>query len=385
MQPKELGLKIKNYRITKNLTQQEFADLLFIAPQTVSKWERGMSYPDVFRLQEICKILGVSILEILGEETSHDDGDYFIAIDGGGTKTEFVLFSANGTITATKILGTTNPNSCGIENTYSILKEGIDQLLELGKAPKRIFAGIAGSMLGNHRENILSFLKKQYPAYKFNVDSDIRSIIGLVRNNDKCISAIIGTGSVVYGWNGSSFKRVGGWGYLFDDAGSGYDIGKEVLLAAYAYADGLTSPSELVKLAEIKLGGPVTEKTSILYSSGRSFIASFCPIAFEAMAMGDKLAEEIITKSAARFAGLINHMYRLGEYGNRVIISGGLAMHSMTMSKIIAKHLDPGIEVEFPTLPPIFGAMRMCVEYEYGKLQFGQFEENFNKSYNATK
>ena len=101
------------------------------------------------------------------------------------------------------------------------------------------------------------------------------------------------------------------------------------------------------------------------------------------MAMGDSLAEEIIEKSAARFAGLINHMYRLGEYGSRVIISGGLAMHNMTMSKIIAKYLAPEIEVEFPTLPPIFGAMRMCVEYEYGKLQFGQFEENFNKSYHS--
>ena len=145
MQPKELGLKIKNYRITKNLTQQEFADLLFIAPQTVSKWERGMSYPDVFRLKEICKILGVSILEMLGEENSPEEGDYFIAIDGGGTKTEFVLFRGDGTIISTVVLGTTNPNSCGTENTFSVLKEGIDRLLSVGKAPKRIFAGIAGS------------------------------------------------------------------------------------------------------------------------------------------------------------------------------------------------------------------------------------------------
>lgn len=48
MEPKDLGLKIKNYRVSKGLTQQEFANLLFIAPQTVSKWERGMSYPDVY-------------------------------------------------------------------------------------------------------------------------------------------------------------------------------------------------------------------------------------------------------------------------------------------------------------------------------------------------
>lgn len=385
MQPKELGVKIKNLRITKNLTQQEFADLLFIAPQTVSKWERGLSYPDVFRLKEICKVLGVGILEMLGEEEEPEDEDFFIAVDGGGTKTEFVLFKGDGTVVAVVVLGTTNPNSCGIENTCEILKDGIDQLLTLGKAPKRIFAGIAGSMLGNHREVIRAFLKKQYPAFKSNVDSDIKNIIGLVRDNDKCIAAIIGTGSVVYGWNGSSFKRVGGWGYLFDDAGSGYDIGREVILASYAYADGLTPLSEVVRLAEIKLGGPVTDNTSKLYSSGRSFIASFCPLAFEAMASGDKVATEIITRSASRFAGLINHMYSLGEYGNRVVISGGLAMHSMTMSKIIAERLDPGVTVEFPDMPPVFGAMRVCAEYEYGRVCFEQFEENFNKSYKDKK
>ncbi len=381
MQPKDLGLKIKNFRITKNLTQQEFADLLFIAPQTVSKWERGLSYPDVFRLQEICKILGVGILEMLGDAEPVEDEDFFIAIDGGGTKTEFVLFRGDGTVVSTIVLGTTNPNSCGIDKTLELLKEGIDGLLALGKTPKRIFAGIAGTRLGNHRETIGAYLKRQYPAYKSSVDSDIKNIIGLVRDNDKCIAAIIGTGSVVYGWNGTGFKRVGGWGYLFDDAGSGYDIGKEVVIAAYAYADGLAPISEVVRLAEIKLGGPATDNTLKLYTSSRSYIASFCPLAFEAMASGDPLATEIITKSATRFAGLINHMYRLGDYGNRVVISGGLAIHSLTMSKIIEERLDPGVTVEFPNLPPVFGAMRVCVEQEYGKINFEQLEENFSKSY----
>ena len=74
-------------------------------------------------------------------------------------------------------------------------------------------------------------------------------------------------------------------------------------------------------------------------------------------------------------------MYRLGEYGNRVVISGGLAIHSMTMSKIIEERLDPGVTVEFPNLPPVFGAMRVCVEQEYGKVDFEHFEENFEKSY----
>ncbi len=385
MQPKDLGLKIKNLRITKKLTQEEFADLLIIAPQTVSKWERGVSYPNIFYLQKMCKLLGVSILDFLEDESEGDNEDYYIAIDGGGTKTEFVLFKADGTVVATAMYGTTNPNSAGLENSCAILKEGLDNLLAFRKTPKRIFAGIAGAMVGNNKELIRSFLKKTYPSYKITVDSDIKNIIGLVRENEKCIAAIIGTGSVVYGCDGGTFKRVGGWGYLMDDAGSGYDIGREVLLAAYSYADGLTPISEVVRLAEIKLGGHVTENSDKIYGLGKSFIASFCPIAFEAMAVGDKLAEGIITKSAGRFAALINHTYRLGEYGNRVIISGGLAMHGMEMMKIIESLLDPGITVEFPELPPIFGAMRTCVELDRSGLQFEAFEENFKKSYHTEK
>ena len=381
MQPEELGMKIKELRMAKKLTQQEFADLLSIAPQTISKWERGVSYPDIFYLQKICKLIGVSILEFFEDGSEDNDDDYYIAIDGGGTKTEFVLFKADGTVVLTAMYGTSNPNSCGVENTFAVLKKGLDHILAFKKLPKRIFAGIAGSGVGNYKETIRLLLKKNYPLCKINVDSDIKNIIGLARENKKCIAAIMGTGTVVYGWNGVSLKRVGGWGYLFGDEGSGYDIGREVLVAAYNYADGLSPLSEVARLVEIKLGGPVTDYTPKIYSEGRSYIASFCHIAFEAMKAGDKLAEEIITKSAARFARLINHIYRLGEYGNRVIISGGLAMHSEILSKLVEKELDSEIIVEFPTHPPIFGAMRTCLELGGINVDYDAFEAKFNESY----
>ena len=311
------------------------------------------------------------------------DENYYIAIDGGGTKTEFALFKEDGEVVATELYGTSNPNSCGIKTTLSILQKGIERLLKLEKTPKRIFAGIAGSAVGDHKETIRSFLETTYPLCKINVDSDIKNIIGLARENKKCIAAIMGTGSVVYGWDGSNLKRVGGWGYLFGDEGSGYDIGREVLLAAHAYGDGLAPPSEVTRLVEERLGGPIADHASEIYSEGRSYIASFCPIAFEAMKVGDKLAEEIITKSAARFAKLINHMYRLGEYGNYVIISGGLAMHSETLSKMVERELDKGIIVEFPTHPPIFGAMRSCLEFDGINVDYDALKANFNKSYHV--
>ena len=38
---------LKKYRILKNLTQEDVAEYLRITPQSVSKWERGESYPDI--------------------------------------------------------------------------------------------------------------------------------------------------------------------------------------------------------------------------------------------------------------------------------------------------------------------------------------------------
>ena len=376
-----LGQNIRKHRMEKNLTQQDFASLLHIAPQTISKWERGSSCPDIFYLQKICKILDISILDILQVDEELEKDNYYIAIDGGGTKTDLVLFKSNGEVVLTVTDGTTNPNSCGIKSALSTLKKGIDHLLVSPQTPKRIFAGIAGTGVDNHKETIRQFLKKSYPFCEVNVDSDIKNTIGLSRENKKCIAAIMGTGSVVFGWNGKDLKRVGGWGYLLGDEGSGYDIGREVLVALCAYKDGLSPYSEVVRLAENMLGDNQNNYISKVYREGRSYIASFCPIAFEALALGDKLAEEIISKSASSLAKLINHMYRAGEYGNHVIVSGGLAMNGEIMNKMIEKELDPGVVVEFSNYPPILGAMRTCLELDGVTVDYDALKHEFNETY----
>lgn len=52
------------------LTQREFADKLYVTESAVSKWERGISYPDITLIRDICEILGVSEHELL---TSSED------------------------------------------------------------------------------------------------------------------------------------------------------------------------------------------------------------------------------------------------------------------------------------------------------------------------
>ena len=57
---KSFGAYIRKKRQDGGLTQRQLADRLYVAESTVSKWERGMSYPDVAMIPNLCRELGIS-------------------------------------------------------------------------------------------------------------------------------------------------------------------------------------------------------------------------------------------------------------------------------------------------------------------------------------
>lgn len=59
---------LKKYRKLNKLTQQEMAQVLFVTPQAVSKWERGESLPDVSLIPSIASMLHISISDLWEEE-----------------------------------------------------------------------------------------------------------------------------------------------------------------------------------------------------------------------------------------------------------------------------------------------------------------------------
>ncbi len=61
----EFGVRLKQLRQQKHLTQQELADQLGVSNKSVSRWESG-GYPDVATLAPLAKALGVSVDELLG-------------------------------------------------------------------------------------------------------------------------------------------------------------------------------------------------------------------------------------------------------------------------------------------------------------------------------
>lgn len=57
---KNFGKYIREKRKAVGLTQEELANRLYVIPTTVSKWERGMTYPDITMITNLCRELHIS-------------------------------------------------------------------------------------------------------------------------------------------------------------------------------------------------------------------------------------------------------------------------------------------------------------------------------------
>jgi len=69
----KIGKFIAEKRKYKNLTQEQLAEKLNISKNAVSKWERGLNLPDVSIMQDLCKILNITLNELfIGENIKEE-------------------------------------------------------------------------------------------------------------------------------------------------------------------------------------------------------------------------------------------------------------------------------------------------------------------------
>jgi transcriptional regulator with XRE-family HTH domain len=65
MNDKKMGDLISELRKQKNMTQKDLADLLNVTDKAVSKWERGISCPDIAAIPLLAQTLGITSEELL--------------------------------------------------------------------------------------------------------------------------------------------------------------------------------------------------------------------------------------------------------------------------------------------------------------------------------
>lgn len=65
MTKEQLGAFIADNRRDRGLTQRDLAEKLHITDKAVSKWERGLSYPDVTLLEPLAEVFGLGVEELV--------------------------------------------------------------------------------------------------------------------------------------------------------------------------------------------------------------------------------------------------------------------------------------------------------------------------------
>ncbi len=65
MDAKELGRFITALRKENNITQMELAKKLHVTDKAVSRWERGLGFPDINTLEPLADALGISLVELM--------------------------------------------------------------------------------------------------------------------------------------------------------------------------------------------------------------------------------------------------------------------------------------------------------------------------------
>lgn len=367
----QIGANIRILREQKGLTQRALADNVLVSFQAISAWERGLSVPDLENAVRLAEYFGVSVDALL----TQNGQELFVGIDGDSAGTEFVLFDRCGNVKRIERQEGANPNDRDLEYSIRVLTRGLEQLLG-NQVPKVIFAGIAGMSQKDYRKTIAVRLAERFHT-KVYVDLDAANVLSMGADPENSMAVICGTGSCVFVRKGEKQHHYGGWGYLFDQAGSGYDVGKDAIRCTLAAEDGLQPDSMLTGLVRQVLGGNAFDHISTIYKKGSPYIASFAKCVLQAARGGDSSAWEILRENAERLSLLIRDAIRNHGMPSQLIATGDFLGNGM-FRELVEQYA--AVQLTIPENPPVYGA---CVEaLRLEKLPIAEeFSRNFMESY----
>lgn len=312
--------------------------------------------------------------------------NYMIAIDGGGTKTESVLFDETGHVIARDVCGRANALDLpgGIADVQDLLYRGVQRLaarLPEGSGLSAVYAGLAGSV--DWFPGVLDReLGPRFPAKKVRFEGDGGNLIAAVNGHRDGCSLIAGTGSALYIRKGDELTRYGGYGYLIDTQGSGYTIGRDAFLAAFRCLDGRGQETILYDLIREQMGSEPVESIPQIYRGGRAYIASFAGTVFEGRKRGDAVSGQIFDHAVHCLVELVALGER--ELGSEftVVTGGGLFSAFPEYGESLRTQIASGVRLVEMDVPPIYGAAVEAL-WDVGASETEGFRERFMKDYRA--
>jgi glucosamine kinase len=175
-----------------------------------------------------------------------------------------------------------------------------------------------------------------------------------------------GTGSVAYHMTASGrLFRVGGYGYLVDDAGAGYWIGHRGIRQAMRWIDEGVAPSHHPLSREIfrALGSDAWEDIVVtVYGGGRQRVAALAPAVAAAASEGDEVAVAILRQAGEELARLGKVLFHRIGSPLPVAFAGGISRLHPIVNESLRAALPAGTSVDEATVEPVSAAARLAVE-----------------------
>lgn len=300
---------------------------------------------------------------------------YYLAVDGGGTKTDTICVDESGAVVGRGISGPTSLTSSSVGaasfNLIESIRQAVEGLPEMYQTGFPILvmglAGIDSESEHNEAYQVFSQSISHYKIEKFILLHD--SLIALENGTDRADALVLiaGTGSICLGRNSlGQVYKVSGMDYLLTDQGSGYDIGRHVLREAVKSYDGRSAKSLLEELIcdhyKIK---SVAELKNVVYHPPLSKIeiADLAPLCTQAFEAGDSVAKDILDWTVSAITSMITTVVeKLQMEKFDIVLSGAVTKIPYVkdnVSTYLSSHF-PYAKVIVPMQDPVFGALKIA-------------------------
>lgn len=307
---------------------------------------------------------------------------YFIGMDGGGTKTHAVITDVHGKILAEHIAGPSNFQIIGVEKAaetiLALIQMCCDSVECTAKQIAAVVCGLTGAGRIGDQKRMASGLRqyarsKNMPLKKIIIESDARTALEGAFNGGAGIILIAGTGSIAFGKDGKGFvHRVGGWGRVLGDEGSGYFLGRLGLTAVTRHVDGRGDKTSLTVMIAQQFG--LKDQTSIINAVYKNNfdLASVAPLVMKAAEKKDAVCRAIVESAVVELAWHVQvaaeqitvSVSKKVKEKIRVSFIGGLIANDTIISKLLKRYLEtnfPVIEIIQPLSSPAYGAVVMAL------------------------
>jgi len=295
------------------------------------------------------------------------DATDVLGIEGGGTRTTWARVARDGTIRA--------QGEAGPGNTLLLDDAALRELFRgIADAAGTDVAAIGGAFAGcaqvSERVRVEKFLREAWPRVAtVRVMEDTRSILAAAFGDGPGIAVIAGTGSNVAGQKSlaTPIEKAGGWGHLFADRGSAYDVARRGMEAVFALWDEERKIDVLGRefLAKAKVDSLEELVPFLLRDTSKTTVAGYAPCVFTAAQHGDRTACALLDEAAGELARRVSAVAkRLGVRPVRVVLTGGLfenqAEYRARFHKAL-KRVMPGAQVNLADVPGVLGAARVAM------------------------